>query len=81
VGRLTRSFPRGTIFGRHDSLTAIPEEDSVTMAVMADMQQLELHVQGCSAGSFTWVVRGQPVIAVFPTSPRGAQRHSLDHNA
>jgi hypothetical protein len=51
------------------------------MAVMADTQQLELDVQGCSAGSFIWVVRGQPVIAVFPTSPRGAQRHSLDHNA
>jgi hypothetical protein len=81
VGGLARSFPRETILGRHDLLTTTPEENSVTMAVMADTQQLELDVQGCSAGSFIWVVRGQPVIAVFPTSPRGAQRHSLDHNA
>jgi hypothetical protein len=79
VGGFTRSFPRGTILGRHDSLTATPEENSAIMAVVADMQQLELHVQGCSAGSFTWLVRGQPVVAVFPTVSDGVLEHALDH--
>lgn len=36
------------------------------MAKISDTQQLELHVQTCVTGSFTWVVRGQPVVAVFP---------------
>jgi hypothetical protein len=50
------------------------------MAVMPDMQQLELDVQGYSAGSFIWVMRGRPVIAASPTAPHGAQGHGLDHS-
>lgn len=79
MGGFTQSSSRGIISGRHDSLTTTPEKNSVIMAVIADMQQLELHVQECSTGSFTWVVRGQPVVAVFPTAPHSTQRHNLDH--
>lgn len=49
------------------------------MAEIEDMQQLELDVQTCVTGSFTWVVHGQPVVAVFPAAPDPTDAHARDY--
>jgi hypothetical protein len=53
--------------------------NATIIATFGDIQKLELHIQVRPTGSFTWVVCGQPVVAVFPLAPDDTNGHARDH--